>query len=49
MKDIEKIGINSADMQFEAKVCKPGNSRSKPFKKLILTIWGNSEFGCELA
>ena len=52
LKDFEGIGTASPrreDGQLNDRTGINAVSRAKPFKKLVLTIWDNAEFGCELA
>jgi Serine/threonine protein kinase len=50
MEDIEQIdgkSIQSEGVSGDGKAV--GELKAKPFKKLVLTVWDNYEFGCELA
>lgn len=49
LDDINHISANTNNRKFDDKVQEMRNDRVKPYKKLVLTIWGNTEFGCELA
>lgn len=52
LKDIDLIGKDSredAGVTDESAIFQKTGISCKPFKKLVLTVWDNFEFGCELA
>jgi hypothetical protein len=52
MKDLEGIGRASsgkAESLPDGRPAAKTEAGARPFKKLVLTVWDNAEFGCELA
>lgn len=52
LKDLESIRagcIHREDIQPADRTGINGEGRARSFKKLVLTVWDNAEFGCELA
>lgn len=52
LKDLEGLGTADAGKESGKESTRPGRGGgipAKPFKKLVLTVWDNAEFGCELA
>lgn len=50
LKDLKGTGTaSSGRVDSLANEWSAMNVRAKPFKKLVLTVWDNAEFGCELA
>ncbi len=52
LKDLEGPGTADAGMESGRESIRPGRGggiSAMPFKKQVLTVWDNAEFGCELA